>query len=206
MASSTSAAAAARRQAESILAESRFHAAPAPHPLHGLLQSIGHGLEEILGLLPKAVGRVGTIVPGGSVVVWGLLAVVLLVLGGLITTRGARRALLSTGGALVTAKSGTTMSAAELLRAATDAERQGRDGDAVRFHFRRGLVLLLASDRVAVAPAMLSAEVSRALRSEQFDALARTFDEIAYGGRLATAEDVDASRRGWGTLLKSVCA
>jgi hypothetical protein len=204
MASSTSTAAAARRQAEAILAERRFHATPVPHPLHGLLQSIGHELEEILSLIPKAVGRVGTIVPGGSMVVWGLLALMLLALGVLITTRGARRALLSAGGPLVVADSQATISAAELLRAATAAEREGRGGDAVRFRFRRGLVLLLESDQVAVGPAMLSAEVSKALRSEQFDALARTFDEITYGGRVATAEDVNASCRGWDTLLKSV--
>jgi hypothetical protein len=206
MASSASAAAAARRQAESILSESRFHAAPVPHPLRGLLQTIGHGLEEVLSLIPEGVGRVGTIVPGGSVVVWILLALVLLALGALLTTRGARRALLSSGGSPVVAESGATMSAAELLRAATAAEHEGRRGDAVRLRFRRGLVVLAESDRLAVGPAMLSAEVSKALRSEQFDALASTFDEIAYGGRAGTAEDVDASRRGWGTLLKSVGA
>jgi hypothetical protein len=206
MASSTSAAAVARRQAESILAERRYHAAPVPHPLHGLLQTIGQGLEEILNVLPDGVGRVGSIVPGGSVVVWGLLALLLLALGWALGTRGARRALLTSAGSGAPADVATTMSPAELLRAATAAEREGRAGDAVRLHFRRGLMLLLESDRLQVGPTMLSAEVSRSLRSDQFDALARAFDEIAYGGRAATAEDVDASRRGWVGLLKSVGA
>jgi hypothetical protein len=206
MASSTSAAAAARRQAESILAESRYHAAPVPHPLHGLLQTIGQGIEEVLSLIPSGVGHVGSVVPGGSAVVWVLLGIVVLMLGWAITTRGARRALLGAVGSPAAAEGTTTMSAADLLRAATDAERGGRAGEAVRLHFRRGLLLLLESDRVHVGPAMLSAEVSRALCSEQFDALARDFDEIAYGGRPATAEDAQAARRGWGALLKTVGA
>ncbi len=206
MASSISAAAAARRQAESILAESRYHAAPVPHPLHGLLQTIGQGLEEVLDLIPTGVGHVGSVIPGGRVVVWILLGVIVLALGWAITTRGARRALLGAVGSPAATEGTTTMSPADLLRAATDAERGGRAGEAVRLHFRRGLLLLLESDRVHVGPAMLSVEVSQALRSEQFDALARDFDEIAYGGRPATVDDAHAARRGWGALLRSVGA
>jgi hypothetical protein len=145
----------------------------------------------------------GTVVPGGSNVVWGVLAVMLLALGVLLSTRGARRALHTSDGS-TRSSAPAPMSAAQLLREATAAERDGRAADAVRFYFRRGLLLLLVSGRVSVGQAMLSAEVSRALHSEQFDALARTFDEIVYGGRPATAEDADASRRGWRALLGTV--
>jgi hypothetical protein len=204
--SSADAAEVARRQAESILAEGRFHSAPVPHPLHGLLQTIGQGLEEALSVVPKGVAEGGTIAPGGSATVWGLLAAVLLAIGGAIAVRGARAALLDGGSPAYPGSSATPVGPAELLRAATAAEREGRAGDAVRLHFRRGLALLLEGDRVQVGPAMLSAEVSRALRSRQFDQLARSFDEIAYGGRVATAEDAQDARRGWSTLLKSVDA
>ena len=53
------------------------------------------------------------------------------------------------------------------------------------------------------APSMLNVEVSRALRSERFDRLARSFEEIAYGGREAHAEDAAAARREWSQLLGS---
>ena len=42
-----------------------------------------------------------------------------------------------------------------------------------------------------------TAEVSRKLHSEDFDALARTFERVAYGGEDAAAGDVAASREGW---------
>ena len=207
MANGAGSAALARRQAESILAERRFHAAPVPHPLHGLLQTIGNGLEEVFSVIPQGVARLGTIAPGGSTTVWGLLAAVVLAIVGSIAIRGARRGLLSDAGAPASGEPSTArMSAADLLRAATDAEREGRAGDAVRLYFRRGLLLLVEGERVQVGPAMLSADVSRTLRSPQFDVLAQSFDEIAYGGRAATAQDADAARQGWSTLLKSVGA
>jgi Domain of unknown function (DUF4129) len=39
------------------------------------------------------------------------------------------------------------------------------------------------------------------LRSERFDALARRFDEIVYGGRPAGEEDVKVARQEWVALL-----
>jgi hypothetical protein len=56
---------------------------------------------------------------------------------------------------------------------------------------------------VADAPAKVNSEVSRTLGSRRFDALARHFDQIAYGGRPAAAEDVELSRREWSELLRA---
>ncbi len=62
---------------------------------------------------------------------------------------------------------------------------------------------LAEHELIEAAPSTLNAEVSRTLRSEHFDRLARNFEEIAYGGREADAEDVVASRREWSRLLRS---
>jgi hypothetical protein len=205
-ASASPAATSAREQAHAILTEGRFHSAAVPHPLHGVLEAIGEALEEALALLPDAVGSLGTTVPGGSLVVWLLLTAMLLALIVLLGTRGTRRALDSGRDAPLSDDARDPVSAAQLLREASAAERDGRAEDAVRLHFRRGLLLLLESERLDVAPAMLNTEVSRALRSELFDTLARTFEEIAYGGRPATAQDAQDSRRGWSALLKAMGA
>jgi hypothetical protein len=83
------------------------------------------------------------------------------------------------------------------------AEAGGLHGEAVRLRFRAGLLLLAESERVTAAPTMLNAEVSRALRCERFDRLARRFDEIVYGGRPAGEEDAESSRREWKRLLSA---
>jgi hypothetical protein len=192
----------ARGQARAILAERRFHLAPIPRPLHGVLHTLGKALEGPLDAVEELVSRLAVITPGGPNVVWGGLAALVLLLSGLLAVRGTRRALAdpATG---ATAGAVPPMRPADLERAAVAAERQGRYADAVRFRFRAGLMLLAEHELIEVAPSMINAEVSRALRSQRFDDLARRFDEIAYGGRPAVEEDVEASRREWRRLLGS---
>jgi hypothetical protein len=206
MASSTEAggATAARELARHILAQGRYHASPVPHPLSGFLRTVGRLIEAPLTAVEELVGTISVGTPGGSATVWGVLAALLLASGGVVALRSARRSLAvpSAGAGVLGALA--AMDAAQLLRAAGAAEREGRNADAVRLHFRRGLIALIESERVTVAPAMFNGEVSRALRSAQFDTLARTFEEVAYGGRTADAHDVEDARQGWSALLRSV--
>ena len=199
----TSAAGAAREQARAILAEGRFRSPSIPRPLHGVLQAIGEALESPLNALDELVSRLAGHTPGGSATVWGALAALVLAASAALALRSARRSLRVADETYAAVGVERQMSAAELLRAAEAAESEGRDAEAVRLHFRRGLLLLMESERVSNAPAMLTTDVAMALNSAQFDALARTFDEIAYGGRAATEQDVDASRSGWSALLNS---
>jgi hypothetical protein len=193
----------ARRQAREILAERRFHLAPIPRPLHSLLHAIGRALESPLNAVNELVSELATGIPGGAAVVWGVLAALILLGSVLLAVRGARRKLAEphVGGA----RSGmeATLSAADLQRAAALAERDGRHEEAVRLRFRAGLLLLGENELVAFVPSMSNAEVSRALRSQRFDELARRFDEIVYGGRVAAEEDAETSREEWSRLLGS---
>ncbi len=207
MANSTSAgpgsAAVARHAAQRILAEARFHSAAVPRPLHGLLRDIGNLIKSPLGAVEELVSSLGSVTPGGATVVWGALAAVILLASGLLAVRGARRALDAPAAAGTSGEQKRAPSAGQLEREALAAERAGRNSDAVRFRFRAGLMRLAEKQRLAGAGSMLNAEVSRALRSQRFDGLARSFDEVAYGGRVADSQDVEISRREWSRLLGS---
>jgi hypothetical protein len=206
MASSASAtrgaAALARSQARAILAERRFHVAPIPRPLHGVLHAIGEALESPLHGVDELVSKLAASTPGGATVVWAALAALVLAVSGLLAVRGSRRALRGPAAGMGVGAE-PSMRAVDLERDAASAELQGRHADAVRLRFRAGLMRLAESERVETAPSMLNAEVSRALRSERFDALARRFDEIAYGGRAAMQEDAQVARSEWSRLLGS---
>jgi hypothetical protein len=206
MASSTSAGAAAalaRERARAILTESRFHSGPIPRPLHGLLHAVGRALESPLQALEELVSSLAADVPGGAATVWAALAAAVLGLTALLATRGARRSLRDHDGEGVRAGAAHAPRAGELEREATTAETEGRHGDAVRLRFRAGLMRLSERELVDGAPSMLNAEIARALDSEHFDRLARRFEEVAYGGRGAGAEDVRVARREWSSVLGS---
>jgi hypothetical protein len=192
-------AALARRQAQSILTERRFHAGPIPRPLHGILSTVGKALESPLEALDELVAKLGTITPGGTNVVWAILALLVLAVSALLATRGARRSLRDRDSTGPGAAGSRPVSVADLERAALAAERENRHGEAVRLRFRAGLMQL--AEREPVTPSMLNVEVSRVLRSSRFDDLAGRFDEIVYGGRSAVAEDVRISRMQWRELL-----
>ena len=139
--------------------------------------------------------------PGGSATVWAALAAALLALSAVLATRGARRSLRDPAGAGTGAGAARAPRASDLERDAAAAEAQGRHADAVRLRFRAGLMRLSERELLDGAPAMLNAEVSRALRSEHFDRLASRFEEIAYGGRQAVEEDVRCARHEWSSVL-----
>jgi hypothetical protein len=131
--------------------------------------------------------------------VWALFAALALTAGVAISTRVARRGLAATASPRATA----TQSAAELERLAAAAQDAGRLDQAVRLRFRAGLTRLSDGATLAGAPTRPTVEIARALRSPHFDALARRFDEIAYGSSPATAEDIDEQRREWPQILQA---
>jgi hypothetical protein len=195
-------AALARSQARTILAERRFRQGPIPRPLHGLLHAVGSALESPLGALEELVSKLSASTPGGSITVWAVLAALVLAISCVLAVRGSRRALRDPA-ADAGPGGGPPLRASDLERDAGEAEIQGRYAEAVRLRFRAGLMRLAERELVEAAPSMLNTEVSRALHSQRFDALARAFDEITYGGRAALAQDSEDSRREWSRLLGS---
>jgi hypothetical protein len=89
----------------------------------------------------------------------------------------------------------------ELEREAERAAAAGDYSDAVRLLFRAGLLRLDDQHRIRYTPGTTSGQIADHLRSPEFEALARRFDEIVYGGEPAGTADVAAANAGWRRLL-----
>lgn len=193
---------AARRAAAAILRERRFHNPKVPRPLHGVLHDLGDVIGAVGRAVTRAVDSIGSGFPGGTVAVWILLGLALLAAIGFVARRYSRRELLrdSRRGAAAR-RGGGPERAADLEREAARAEADGRFEEAVRLRFRAGLARLAEGGAIRTARSTPNAQLSRMLHSRDFDALARRFDEIAYGASPAGPEDADDARRRWGEVV-----
>jgi hypothetical protein len=187
----------ARADAREILAERRFRGTRVQGPFRGLLDRIGRWLAPLGDLVP----RLDRTLPGGRAVVWTLLAAAVLGLGWLLAGRTIRRraALAAAAGH---GGPGRRESPGELERRAEEAERRGEHEAALRLRFRAGLLRLDARGSIDYRPSLQTHEVSSALHSDAFDRLAAGFDEVVYGERPASSDDVDAARRDWEAVLR----
>jgi hypothetical protein len=188
--------AAARAAARKILAGRRYHGAPVPRPLHGVLRWIGdrfspiiHWIGDRFSWLPSwAVPWVGTMV--AAVVI---AAFVIAMVQANARSRAAR---VGTDAGRGTANGIDDPAALEVEAAA--AEARGDLALAVRLRFRAGLVRL---DRDAHAityrPSIPTGTVRTELASPTFDDLADTFESITYGSTPAEPTDTDDARREW---------
>ena len=186
-----------RADAREIVAQRRFRGTRVQGPFRALLDRIGRMLEPLGDLVP----RLDRALPGGRATVWVLLALAVAALGWLIAGRTIRRrAALAAGAA--GARGPRAESPGELERAAEAAERRGAHEEALRLRFRAGLLRLDERGAIELRPSLLTVEVSRALGSDAFDRLAAGFDDVVYGERPASAEDVAAARREWASVLR----
>ena len=198
----SAAAATARHQAETILRESRFHGASAPHPLRPLLQSLGDVLQSAEHRLERAIAQLGVHLPGGTAAAWVLVIIVLgAVVACIARLIGARATDRRAGRRVAGASAQQPLSAAALEAQAEAAERERRYELALRLRFRAGLTGLAEHGRVRGPAFRPSGALSRELASEDFDVLAAGFDEVVYGARPAAVEDLLQARRRWPAVL-----
>jgi hypothetical protein len=188
----------ARRAAAAILSDRRFHNPSVPRPLHGFLHAIGSVLRRIGNTFAGWVDFAGKLVPGGAVTVWVLLG---LVFAGATAIAVRRRALAHARPAGAADGEPATEPAGELEREADRAERDGRFADAVRLRFRAGLARLSEYGEIELARSTPNAQLARQLGSPDFEALARRFDEIAYGSAPADPADAEEARRRWRSVV-----
>ncbi len=184
--------AAARREAQHILSDRRFHASPAPRPFRGPVQWVGDRLSSLFHWLAPV-----------PLWVWIAIGLGLLVAIVLAVVRAAqRRVTHAPAGAPRGAPTEDESEDPDVLeRAADKAERDGDLARAIRLRFRAGLLRLGAHGAIDYRPSLTTSEVRRALGSDTFNELARTFEAVAYGGTLAGGADVDAARRNWPRVL-----
>jgi hypothetical protein len=186
---------AARRVAEDILADPRYHPRRGPRPLAGFFERLG---ELIVDPVIRFFRSIGDALPSVGSPPWialaaGVVIAALIVAVRLSSARGRQR--FASRGVIGDDEHG--LGPDELDRRADDAESRGDLDAALRLRFLAGLARLDDVGVVRLRPGLTNAAVSRALRSGDFDGLANDFDEVAYGGRPATSDDITAARSTW---------
>ena len=182
---------AARREAQHILSDGRFHPSPAPRPFRGPVQWVGDRVSGIVNWLESLP------IPGWLWIAIGL-GILAAVIARIITVARRRSVTHPPAGARAYAPTEDESEDPDVLeRAADTAERDGDLARAIRLRFRAGLLRLGERGAIDYRPSLTTSEVRRALGSRTFDELARTFESVAYGGTLAAGPDVEAARRDW---------
>jgi hypothetical protein len=192
----------AQRAARAVLGESRFHEQTLPTPLHGAFAWIGRKLHWI-GRPASWLGSQLGVGTGWALWILGMaVALAAAVLAFLTANRRAAAAEVFQFPASEGIDPGATP--AELERRAAEREQAGDYEAAVRLRFRAGLLSLDRARAIRYRPSLTSGELSRNLRSDEFDGVAHSFDEIVYGGRPAQEADARAAREGWRQVLARV--
>jgi hypothetical protein len=192
----------AQGEAREIVSERRFRGTEVPRPFRRLVRWLGDRLAPAGAALDRLAGWL----PGGRSALWTLLGAAVALAAAIVASRmGRRRAAraLEDAGAPAHAKA---LDPARLEREAREAERRGDLVTALRLLFRAGLLRLDRGRAIVLRDSLTTGEVRRRLRLPEFDALARTFDEVVYGGRPPEAGDVEAFRRSWTSVLERVGA
>jgi hypothetical protein len=187
----------AKARAQRILAERRFTGSPVPRPFHGVLAWLGRKFS----FLGRFFHRLDRVIPGGSAVVWTILAALVVGIAAFVAARVASRH----EGRLISLERGERRRRLDdpdaLEREAARAEERGDFELALRLRFRAGLIRLGRADRLPLRDSLTSGEAARLLHLDDFDALARSFDEVVYGRRAPGHEDVESARARWTRVL-----
>lgn len=193
----------AREEAERILSQDKYQPARRG-PAEGLLERFGDWLVDVFGPVLRPIGRALGAVWESLFGRLTLLALGLAVVAVIVVLIGRRRRVRAVGrlspGALFAEDDDPDVLEAEARRAAA----AGDHGRAVRLRFRAGLVRLHRGGKVRIRPSMTTREIGRAVASERFDDLGRTFDRVVYGDDEAAPADSAAAEDGWRSVLVDV--
>lgn len=197
----------ARSDAREILSDRRFRPPPIPRPFRSVVERIAGWLDPIVNAIgrffswiARGFGALANGTPGGAIGLWLVIAAIVLTITiirtrTVVTTRARFRASLST-------RRDPRDDPKRLEILAAEAEERGDHDLAVRLRFRAGILRLGAAKVIPRRPSLTTGELRRLLASPDFDRLGIAFDEIAYGGRSAVADDAADARAVWAQLLK----
>jgi hypothetical protein len=184
-----------RADARDVLAESRFHETQVPGPFKGVIRWLRDRVPDL--------GWLDDLLPGGRSVVWIVLGALLAGVAWFVSRRfltSRVRASAAEQQALAAARDEDPRA---LERRADAAEAAGDLEAALRLRFRAGLLRLDERGAIEFRPSISTIEVRRKLHSEDFDALAATFDDVVYGGRPPATDDLAAARERWPNVIKA---
>ncbi len=189
----------ARDAARDILSEEPFTSRRLPRPFAGLLHWLG---EEVVDPVQRFLTRLKDALPETGSPPWLVLAAAVVVLAVVVASRLVRDRGRERPGRRPGAAAEAGMDPARLEAEAEAAERRGQLAEALRLRFVAGLVRLDRMGALELAPGLTNRGVARRLRSARFEGLAVDFDEVVYGGRAATTDDVGEARTGWPLVLE----
>lgn len=187
----------AREQARQILDGDRYQPRDVPRPLRGVLRWIGERVEDVGRPLVDALST-----PAGMAV--GILAVATATVLVVITLVRRRNRVAEQ--AASARRRDQAVDPAALEDEADRAEAAGDLATAVRLRFRAGVARLERSGALPTRADATTARLVGRVGVPAFAPLAHAFDEVAYGGRPATRDDVAAARRGWPEVVAAARA
>ena len=192
---------AARRVAEEVLSDPKYHPRRGPRPFAGFFERLG---ELIVDPFIRFFRSIGDFLPDVGSPAWIALAATVVIAAVVVALRlSSGRGRQHFASRRLVGDDEDGLGPSELERRADEAERQGDLDAALRLRFKAGLARLDDAGVVRLRPGLTNTAVSRALRSRDFDALANNFDEVAYGGRPATPADVTTARSTWPSVVES---
>ena len=194
-----------RSEAREVLSQRRYREQEVPRPFAGLFAFLGRLLEPIGDAFTAAFRFLARLLPGGDSSVWAVLGLVVVTGAAAVSLRLGRRRAQASEQASSQTRIGRLDERA-LERAADAAALAGEHDRAVRLRFLAGLLRLDRARAIAWRPSLVTSEVEARISSPEFAALARSFDEIVYGGRAAVPEDSERARAGWRRVLEEVSA
>ncbi len=186
-----------RQDAREVLAQPRFHSESVPGPFRRII----HWLGKLVPDLKPVLRWLDKLLPGPRSVVWLVLGaafagVAWFIARRFLTTR------ISAATEAARAAAPAEFDPKALERQAAEAEAAGDLETALRLRFRAGLLRLDERGAIEFRPSISTYEVRRALRSDDFDGLAATFDDVVYGGREAVSGDVAEARERWPKVVQ----
>lgn len=188
----------ARAAARRILDRPEYQERRPPRPLRGVLEWIGERFAPV----GRAVDDVG----GNRLLAVGVAAAIL-VTAGVVTALVIRhRAGAASGGAGWAPAGGRRERPGELDRRADAAERGGDLELALRLRFRAGLLRLDEAGVLSYRASLTTGTVTRAVTSPALARMASTLEEVVYGRRPASLDDLAEARAGWPAVLREVAA
>jgi hypothetical protein len=193
----------AQRTAREVLSQRRYREQDLPRPFAGVLSFLGRLLRPVGDAFTSAFRFLARLLPGGDSSVWAVLGLAVVAGAAAVSLRlGRRRAQAPHPGTSRTRRESIDERALE--RAADAAAEAGDHGRAVRLRFLAGLLRLDRADAISFRPSLITSEVEARIASAEFESLARSFDEIVYGGREALREDSERAKVGWQRVLQEV--
>lgn len=203
---------AARKQVHLILSGPQYQSRPERsfQPLSGVLGAIGRWFERVFGPSWRWIGHhlfhpVANWVTTDIGLPWQVVVLVVALVAGVVVgvVRIRRRPRLNfeapTG---VRAIQRDDPHALEQL--ARQAELAGDLRAAIRLRFRAGVADLDNLGVISRGPTRTTGELSNALGSKQFDALAADLEAVVYGGVEPTTQQAEVARSGWRVVVSEV--